>query len=646
MDCSDDARDPWDREEEEELLGEPESLFAHRLPPEEGMSWEESTRDPDSEEPTASLGDETCTPSECEESTASHSPRLPVQEVAAENEPTAVSNVTAVSLRLLSDASPPNLCRLAEETTLQPEPKLRRLRQKTTVPAELLLPSKHTRDFDLPEALSEEFLTNHFWRKLTSSQQYNYVYEKLRSLYVSKVHESSLRGAERAEWQQLVGAERQKRGRKAFKDLEPVRRAELARHWSELTCPPPFIHKVIKESFIDVTAAHPGGIFKQRTTGALLTWILPETVLDLSIVIRKGESTASLDGIVAELRTSSEVQKLWGDILEHGHKCMHLAEGTDVSVCLEVCPQTFELQNVVRLHIHAFVKSNGAPLQLKHLNQFAFGDAGAHVSTSIAGCTTSRRNERSQWSGFMYCCLKDKKGTVCADATKLPFRGFLVNPTWIMNLVQSKKLEVGPARGLLVQCGNASRHLNELNVYETELERLAVQDAIAEATRLLSHILKPQRQYPKVQAFLNQFKTPRPRYKFLVLSGPSRVGKTAFACSLCEPTAQTLELNCSSGAEPDMRGYRFRKHDLVLFDEIRAEQVAEQRKLFQAQAALVQLGCSATNCHSYEVFVWRKKLVLASNNWHASLCLLPAADREWVKANSIVMDVMEAMWCD
>ena len=129
----------------------------------------------------------------------------------------------------------------------------------------------------------------------------------------------------------------------------------------------------------------------------------------------------------------------------------------------------------------------------------------------------------------MYCCLKDKKGTVCDAATKLPFRGFLVNPTWIMNLMQSKKLEVGPARGLLVQYGNASRHLDELNVYETELERLAVQDAIAEATRLLSHILKPQRQYPKVQAFLNQFKTSRPRYQFLVLSGPSRVGKTAFA---------------------------------------------------------------------------------------------------------------------
>ena len=83
-----------------------------------------------------------------------------------------------------------------------------------------------------------------------------------------------------------------------------------------------------------------------------------------------------------------------------------------------------------------------------------------------------------------------------------------------------------------------------------------------------------------------------------------------------------------------------------MFDKILPEQVATQRKLFQAQAAPVQLGCSATNCHSYPVFVWRKRLVLASNNWQSSLQLLSAADRAWVNANSIVLDVTEEMWVE
>ena len=77
------------------------------------------------------------------------------------------------------------------------------------------------------------------------------------------------------------------------------------------------------------------------------------------------------------------------------------------------------------------------------------------------------------------------------------------------------------------------------------------------------------------------------------------------------------------------------KHGLILFDEVEAGQVTQQQKLFQAQAAPVQQGCSATNCHSYEVFVWRTPLVLCTNTWHASLARLESADQEWIAANSM-----------
>lgn len=193
-------------------------------------------------------------------------------------------------------------------------------------------------------------------------------------------------------------------------------------------------------------------------------------------------------------------------------------------------------------------------------------------------------------------------------------------------------------------CEQAQVHQGAKQAYDEEMEKLAVKEGVAEAERLLGGTLKEQKQYPKVQAFLNQFKKPRHRYKFLVLAGPSRVGKTAFARSLCGPGMETSEVNCGSGAEPVLKAYRFRRHEVILFDEIEAEQVAAQRKLFQAQASPVQMACSATNCFSYEVFVWRKKLVLASNNWHSSLQMLSAADRAWVQANSIVLDVHEPMW--
>ena len=525
-------------------------------------------------------------------------------------------------------------------------PPVKRLRLfvKTSVPVAICPPpSKPRRELVLPSHHREEFLSRYFWRKLTATQQYNYVYEKLRSFYVSKVHETSLMGEARAEFAQLAGNVRQHHGRQAFKVLEADEKKFLASRWAELCDPPAYIHKQTKDMFQSGDGANrPLRQGRLRTTSAMFTWILPEGFVDMSGVLDEGESTTSLVVVVERLRQSPSVQKAWAQILDHGRMCMQMAGGEDVAICLEVCPETLELQNIVRLHVHALIRSSSQQLAVRHLAKFDLEKVPAHLSTGIRGVDCNRG--RAKWSGFLYCCLKDKKGTVLAEATKQPFTGFLVNPQWIVNLVQAHKLDVSIAHDLLVKCVNGSRHIKDLEAYDQEMEKIAVQQAVKEAERLLGATLKEQKRYPLVQAFLNQFKKARHRYRFLVLAGPSRVGKTAFARSLCGPGMETLEVNCSSGAEPDLKAYRFRRHDVVLFDEIEAEQVASQRKLFQAQASPVQLACSSTNCYSYEVFVWRKKLVLATNNWHRSLERLASGDRAWIQANSIVLDVHEPMW--
>lgn len=100
-------------------------------------------------------------------------------------------------------------------------------------------------------------------------------------------------------------------------------------------------------------------------------------------------------------------------------------------------------------------------------------------------------------SGFFYCCLPQKRGTVCCDSTEAPFTGFRVNPNWIMCHVQGKKLHRADARKLLVECGGATRLIRELDAMDLEEEREAVEKAQAEAARLLG------KTYPKVQAFVN-----------------------------------------------------------------------------------------------------------------------------------------------
>ena len=573
-------------------------------------------------------------PQELNDPVSLTSPELPLTDSDDDVEPTADSPQSSTQdcdkLRLIA---PPS------------EKRLRRLFVKTSVPKEVCPPPpKHSAQLELPSKHQEEFLTKFFWNKLTSTQQYNYVYEKLRSFYVSKVHENSLKGEALATFRQSAGNVRQQQGRQEFKVMEADEKRFLTRRWAELCDPPAHIDKQAKDMFQSGDGANQS--LRQgrlKTSSAMFTWILPEGFVDMSAVLDEGESTTSLNQVVERLRQSPSVKKAWEQLLDHGRKCMQMAGGQDVAICLEVCPETLELQKIVRLHVHALIRSSNQQLAVRHLWKFDLGDVPVHLSNGVGGVQGTRG--RAQWSGFLYCCLKEKRGTVLTEATKQPFIGFLVNPQWILNLVQGQKLDVASAHDLMVQCVNASRHIKDLQAYDLEMEKLAVKQAIVEAERLLGGTLKEQKKYPKVQAFLNQFKEPRHRYRFLVLAGPSRVGKTAFARSLCGPGMKTLEVNCGSGAEPDLKAYRFRRHEVVLFDEIEAEQVAAQRKLFQAQATPVQLACSATNCYSYEVFVWRKKLVLASNNWHSSLSMLPAADRAWIQANSIVLDVDEQMWC-
>ena len=527
---------------------------------------------------------------------------------------------------------------------LQPAPKLRRLSGKTTVPA-VMCPEREHRVLDLSkekfEPTAEEFLTLHFFRRLDGAQQYNWVYDRLRAFYVKHVHPRTLTLDKFRAHNSLTGAQRQKEGRSAFKELTSAEKATVARSWLLASTPPKHIANFVDARFITEKTGFVGTI---KTKGVLLTWMFPRSSADVSSVVDDEEPTA-LRELVRRLRLLASVQTLWKEFQQHAQSCLRLSGGQDVAVCLEVCPDTWETKGGVQLHGHAFLKASTGELRAKNLSTFEFQATKPHLSQTVGGVLCSSTS-RTSWAGFFYCCILEKSGTLFSEASKLPFKGFLVQPNWILNLVQSRKLEIDIARTLLVQCVNASRHVKELEAHERHLEEEAVQKAQAEAYRLLGATLKQQKTYEEADAFVKQFAAPAHRYKFLVLSGPSRVGKTAFARSLCTSGFETLEVNCASGAEPDLRAYRLSKHDLILFDEIQAQQVADQRKLFQAQSAPVQLGCSATNCHSYEVFVWRKKMVLASNNWFSSLAAASDADRAWIVANSIVLVIDQPMWIE
>ena len=158
--------------------------------------------------------------------------------------------------------------------------------------------------------------------------------------------------------------------------------------------------------------------------------------------------------------------------------------------------------------------------------------------------------------------------------------------------------------------------------------------------------LQPFKKYSQVDVFMEQFQEIRARYKFLVLEGQSRTGKTFFAKWLLNNPDRVYETNCASCPEPDLRDFNALYHQVILFDEASPEMVIRQKKLFQGPPCFVEMGSSATNCHSYRVLVSGIRLVICSNGWSEAVCRMQSkADRDWLRENSFIVDVgHEAMY--
>ena len=126
---------------------------------------------------------------------------------------------------------------------------------------------------------------------------------------------------------------------------------------------------------------------------------------------------------------------------------------------------------------------------------------------------------------------------------------------------------------------------------------MELQNLIVEKELLFRKLQEEFVRIPRVEAFQKSYSFPQSRRKFLVLDGPSRLGKTEFVRSMVEPVA-ILELNCASVLDPPMKSFDHTVHKLVLFDKGSVDMVVRNKKLVQAATLLVSLATSATNCFS------------------------------------------------
>ena len=146
---------------------------------------------------------------------------------------------------------------------------------------------------------------------------------------------------------------------------------------------------------------------------------------------------------------------------------------------------------------------------------------------------------------------------------------------------------------------NVPQLLANFEWVEEEIIKSSLEKEVRHTVRTLAGQMRPCRSIPEVDEWEATFDTVQLRYNFLVLDGPSKMGKTLFCRSrtLGSP-GSLLEINRAGADTPDLTSYEYGTHTMVLCDEGSAEIVLGYQKLFQASTSYSRLASSRTHCHS------------------------------------------------
>ena len=369
---------------------------------------------------------------------------------------------------------------------------------------------------------------------------------------------------------------------------------------------------------------------KIRTASALLTWNGDFGLSDIPLPDR-----VALDDIKAVeeyVRGLDWVPSLWENFSHVFQEWAQEHSFLQWAISLELCTRSLQRDRTVRVHCHGwFLRSNLPSIPLTTA-QFTYRNIIPHVSCFVS---VNSRAQNAKWAGCFYVVCP-KLGGLFSYATKEVFVDYMVTPGWITQLLASKKISLETAQDLYVECVQyVDNNLKAIELTRQHRIKKAIESGRLEVELELRRCQRPFKVLPLVEEWKQQYNDLRDRYKFLVLDGPSRTGKSRFAASLAKHPTQFLNIDCSSATEPDMRDFRRGLHDVVCWDEGNPEMVLRVKKLAQASVDEVRLGQSATNMMSYRIWFHRMKLVICSNVWSSMLQQLRSADKEWLVANSV-----------
>jgi hypothetical protein len=136
-----------------------------------------------------------------------------------------------------------------------------------------------------------------------------------------------------------------------------------------------------------------------------------------------------------------------------------------------------------------------------------------------------------------------------------PWKNNAVDGRLLTNLFAKGKLCMSVSTDLYSLAVNNAQ--TNVRILEFVQEHIAVRKTVAgqaAARRRVTATYLPWRHLPQVHKWAQQIALVRDRYKFLVLDGPCRMGKTRFAEGLVA-RGRSLVVDCAGAVTPDGSGF-------------------------------------------------------------------------------------------
>ena len=282
---------------------------------------------------------------------------------------------------------------------------------------------------------------------------------------------------------------------------------------------------------------------------------------------------ACVEQLSAHLRQSKQVVQLWADAEEFvTHLCRRYFFA-DWAFSLELSVSSWLTDGTVRLHLHAWLYGNRRRA-IMHADYVRF-----RRSLPVLSQSAFVKARACSKAAASYYLSAPKVGVVLHSASLSPHEDYMVQPQWVWNLLAGNKMSSAAARcEFTKQARDLPRLLACLDRFIQERKQSRMREVSEKTWELLESQRRPFRRLVVVEDWIAEHKKNAWRYRFLVLTGPSKTGKTQFALGLVA-AGRSLELNMAASDEPDLRDYDYEKHDLLLLDEMSAKSVLSQKNM-------------------------------------------------------------------